>query len=257
MAKLTGKKKAEFLKRMEKGRRKAKRKNGPKRTAKKNPRRKAAKKNPRGKLTGAKKREFLARMAKGRRKAGNPRSKNARKKTNAHRPKHTAHRRRRNQEDMSGAEAMFETFHQKAPGQILTYEGFMQARSEFAELGQLRALRFYLDSANPSLPLTRFGSDCLVVATADGSNIYFVGGDQSVDLAALGIASDKDIVELGPCNYIEYLTVKGFHDFEPIRYHHEFGEEDKILPTLAYDQLNQTLFLESGNYRVKREGIVN
>ena len=125
-------------------------------------------------------------------------------------------------------------------------------------------LRFWLDDTNRDFPLTRFTDNskdetehCLVVSTPDGSNIYFIGGDQSIDLESLGIASDKDFIELGPCTYICYHTVKGFHDFAPTNYWHRWGEEDKILPSLVYDRLNKTLFLTSGNYRVRPEGIVN
>ena len=73
----------------------------------------------------------------------------------------------------------------------------------------------------------------------------------------MGLSSDKDVVEIGPCIYISYRTVKGFHDFEPTTYWHEFGEEDEIYPILCYDRLNQQLFLASGNYRIRPEGIVN
>jgi len=257
MAKLTGKKKAAFLARMAKGRRKAARKNGTgrkpktKRAANRNKKNGRSKKN---KMTGAKKAAFLARMDKGRRKAA--RGQNPRRGAGKAKNK-TARKKRRNQESMEDAEHMFETFHGKHRGQIVEYDELVRYPDKFAELGQLRELRFWLDDANPSFPLTKFGAECRVVCTPDGENIYFVGGDQSVELNALGIASDKDLIELGPCNYIAYKTTKDFHDFEPIVYFHEFGEENHILPTLAYDTLNQRLLLLSGDYRVKREGIVN
>lgn len=262
MAKLTGAKKREFLARMAKGRKKASRKNGTGRPRKKarakakaNPKRK----NKKSKLTGKKKAEFLRRMARGRRKAAgkNPRRKAARKNSRARSraPKRNT-RRRRNQETMEDAEHMFETFHGKHRGQIVEYEELVKYPDRFAELGELRELRFHLDSANPDFPLTRFG-ESRVVCTPDGENIYFVGGDQSVDLGALNITSSKDTIDLGACTYIAYKTVKDFHDFAPTIYWHRFGEEDGILPTLAYDTLNKRLLLLSGNYRVKREGIVN
>jgi hypothetical protein len=262
MAKLTGAKKKAFLDRMARGRRKAARKtNGKKRAAKKraakNPKRKA-KKNGR-KLTGAKKAEFLRRMARGRKAAAkNPRRRRP-KASGARKGKTTRRKngRRRNQETMSDAEHMYEVFHGRHRGQIVEYDELVNYPDKFAELGQLRELRFYLDEANPRFPLTRFGAECRVVCTPDGENIYFVGGDQSIDLQALDIASDKNLIELGPCVYIAYKTTKDFHDFEPIIYEHQFGEEDRILPTLAYDTLNQRLLLMSGNYRVERAGIVN
>jgi hypothetical protein len=164
--------------------------------------------------------------------------------------------RRRNADDLAGAERMYETFHQKAPGSIREYEQQVQYAGNLAEMGDLIELRFFLDQANPEFPLTRFG-DAKVVCTADGGNIYFIGGDQRIDLEALDIASDKDVIELGPCSYICYHTTKGFHDFAPTKYWHNFGEEDGIYPRLGYDRLNRTLFLIGGNYQVKHEGIVN
>lgn len=245
MAKLTGAKKKQFLERMAKGRKKAARKNPRKKPAakRKPPKKKAAAKrkpakkktaNPRPrKLTGAKKAAFLKRMEKGR-KGRNPR--------------------RRNNE--SEAVEMYETFHGKAPGRIVEYDELVKFPHHFAELGRLVELRIDLDSANRKFPFTSFG-DCKVVCTPDGQNIYFVGGDQKISLENLDIGGEKDFVELGPCVYICYHTTKDFHDFAPIDYFHEFGEENGIKPMLAYDRLNQKLFLMGGDYHVKREGIVN
>jgi hypothetical protein len=290
MAKLTGAKKAAFLERMAKGRRKAKRKS-PKKHAAGRPKRAAAKKKnggkkKNGKLTGAKKAEFLKRMAKGRRKAAkNPkRKKNAGKgsvrktkkaiggqsfhykfpsggsqaqhfKRTAKATKQRKAKRKRNDGD-ADASAMYETFHGRAPRHLIDYEQYVKYPEHFAELGRLLELKVFLDSANPKFPFTSFG-DCKVVCTPDGSNIYFIGGDQSINLDSLGIETDKDMIELGPCVYIAYRTTKGFHDFEPTSYEHKFGEEDGVFPRLGYDRLNRTLFLIGGNYDVKRPGIVN
>jgi hypothetical protein len=238
MAKLKGKAKAEFLRRMAKGRRKA---------ARGNPTRKPAKKK---KATAKKTR------AKSRPNAG-PRSVRKSKKAMKKFLPGFKRKRRRNQEGgIEEAAEMFEQFHGKPPGRIVEYDQTYNYPDKFAELGKLKELRFDLDSRNRSFPLTSFGA-CQTVCTPDGSNIYFIGGDQRIDFEALNIASDKDIVELGPATYIMYHTVKGFHDFEPIDYFHSFGEEDGILPVLAYDRLNHTLFLIGGNYRVRPEGIVN
>lgn len=182
----------------------------------------------------------------------------AKAKKTARKMPHKKNSRRRNQEpgSLEAAEQQYERFHGKPPGKIVEYDMQYRYPEHFAELGRLVELRFFLDEQNPDFRLTRFGT-CQVVSTPDGSNIYFIGGDQSVDLQALDISSDKDRVELGPCMYISYHTIKGFHDFEPTTYWHEFGEEDGIVPQLVYDRLNKTLFLNSGNYRVRPEGIVN
>ncbi len=270
MAKLTGKKKAEFLARMAKGRKKAERKN-PKKATRKNPK-KAKRKNPISKytvtsggktfhVTAASKAQAerqVARALRGRKsqvngrkkkKAATPvRSNSPRKKSSSA----IARRKRgRNPDDMTAAERKFEEFHGKPASRIIDYSQDFEYRSEFAEIGKLKELRFMLDEYNPEFPLTSFGA-CQAVCTPDGRNIYFIGGDQSVDLAALDIASDKDIVELGACCYIRYHTIKGFHhDFEPMDYYHTFREEDGIMPVLMYDRLNRSLFLASGNYQVK------
>lgn len=226
-------------------------------------------------MTRAEKEAFKKRMAAGRRKAAKargeknpkrkPAKKAAKKKSSAHVHRKASTRnpkpkkqRRRNQEpgSIEGAEQQFERFHGKPPGRVIEYDEQLRYPEHFAELGKLIELRFFLNDLNPDFALTKFGS-CQVVSTPDGSNIYFIGGDQSIDLAALDISSDKDFVELGPCTYISYHTIKGFHDFEPTTYWHQFGEEDGIFPGLVYDRLNKRLFLTSGNYRIRPEGIVN
>jgi len=233
------------------------------------------------KLRGQAKAEFLARMAKGRKKAarGNPKA----KKSVTGRPKHKAaasrnagprsvrkskkamkkflpgfkRKKRRNQEDsIESAAEKFAEFHGKPPGRIVEYEQGYNYPENYAEMGKLKELRFDLNTLNRDFPLSNF-KDCQAVCTPDGSNIYFIGGDQRIDFEALDIASDKDFVELGPCRYIMYHTVKGFHDFDPTDYWHRFGEENNIFPVLAYDRLNHTLFLIGGDYRVRPEGIVN
>ena len=166
-------------------------------------------------------------------------------------------RKKQNQEDsIEHAAEKFAEFHGKQPGRIIEYEQAIRYPENFAELGKLKELRFDLDSLNRDFPLSNF-KDCQAVSTPDGSNIYFIGGDQRIDFEALNIATDKDFVELGPCTYISYHTVKGFHDFDPTDYWHRFGEENQIYPVLAYDRLNHTLFLIGGDYRVRPEGIVN
>jgi hypothetical protein len=154
------------------------------------------------------------------------------------------------------AAAMYERFHGRGPGRTIEYSEELQYRDNLAELGKLLELRFRLDGVREPVPLFEFGP-CQVTCTPDGTNIYFVGGRQAVDLAQIGIDSDKDYVELGECTYVKYLTKKGFHAFEPVEYWHKFGEEDGVRPVLAYDTVNRALFLVGGNYQCKPEGIVN
>lgn len=276
MAKLTGAKKKAFLERMAKGRKKAARKNPRKATkkAKRTPKKHSARNKPAKKK--ARKNPKRPHGSSWATQSGAPRGLKIVKqsfpcghhhrsvaayracvlKSGKTKPNPRRKGKRRNSEEQDAA-AMFETFHQMPPRRTIDYEEMVKYPHHFAEIGRpLKELRVFLDSANPDFPFTRFG-DCQVVCTPDGTNIYFVGGDQAIDLAGLDLTSDKDTIELGPCTYISYHTIKGFHDFEPTDYWHRFGEEDGVFPRLGYDQLNKRLFLIGGNYQVKREGIVN
>lgn len=278
MAKLTGAKKKAFLERMAKGRRKASRANGAKK------KRKAAAAPKKRKAAAPTKRNAKVRKSKkvigkgftkpvaaqwakekkkkaaARRRAAQAKKKaSPRKQTHAHNGGKTKRRngpKRRNSDTLAAAIEKFTEFHGKEPGRIVEYEQHVRYSKNLAEMGKLKELRFFLDRANPEFPLTSFG-ECQAVCTPDGRNIYFIGGDQSINLEALEIASDKDMIELGPCGYIVYDTVKGFHDFQQTNYWHPFGEEDGVFPRLAYDRLNKLLFLLGGNYQVRPEGIVN
>lgn len=157
-------------------------------------------------------------------------------------------------DDMAEAAAMYEQFHGRDAERIIQHDEEHAYRSELAELGKLLELKFKVPGGHALLD--DFGN-CQVACTPDGLNIYFVGGQQRIDLDQLGIASDKDYIELGECTLIRYFTKKGFHNFDPINYWHRFGEEDGIKPMLAYDAQNQKLFLIGGNYQARPEGIVN
>lgn len=120
----------------------------------------------------------------------------------------------------------------------------------------------------------------LLCSNESRNQVYFVGGDQSIDLDELEINANHDSVILGECWAIAYSTRKKFDDFEPIEYVHTFGPEDLerklakradlwedakppypeafgsgLLPTLRYDCLNQTLHLDGGTYYITKDGI--
>jgi hypothetical protein len=243
------------------------------------------------KLKGAAKAAFIKRMQAGRKKAARTPAKNgARKKAKPtrkpqakHRPHPAAprknsrkapskasliqaiakrfqkarsyHGKRNPADDMAEAEAMYEQFHGRAAARTIEHEEEQEYRSELAELGKLLELRFKLPGVG-GVDLQDFGP-CQVACTPDGQTIYFLGGNQRVDVAALGIETAKDYIELGECTYIKYFTRKGFHDFDPVDYWHKFGEENGVRPVLAYDQMNEKLFLVGGDYQARPEGIVN
>ena len=95
----------------------------------------------------------------------------------------------------------------------------------------------------------------LLSSNEDGTQLYLVGGDQSLDLDALGINGDmatKELVTIGDVCKIHYETEKDFDKFELIQYHHELGEETGDLPVLAYDRLNKRLLFIGGAYKIEK-----
>jgi hypothetical protein len=93
-----------------------------------------------------------------------------------------------------------------------------------------------------------------------GDQLYFVGGKQGLDDAALRkLGSDpaKDLADLGDCFLIEYFAQKRFDRFEPITYFHGFGEISGVQPRLIYRKPQKMLELVGGEYVVKAAGIDN
>jgi hypothetical protein len=93
-----------------------------------------------------------------------------------------------------------------------------------------------------------------------GDQLYFLGGKQGLDDAALRkLGSDpaKDLADLGDCFLIEYFAQKRFDRFEPITYFHHLGEETGVQPRLIYRKPQKMLELVGGEYVVKAAGIEN
>ncbi len=98
-----------------------------------------------------------------------------------------------------------------------------------------------------------------VAGEPGGTQIYFAGGNQDIDsmLSELGADPRKDLLDLGFCYRIEYMTTKKFDQFRPTDYWHLFGEETGVQPRLLYDKAHKLLILAGGEYVIRPEGIVN
>lgn len=179
-------------------------------------------------------------------------------------PKKAARKRRKNGA-AADARELFEQFHGKESTGSRLVEIPDKSPTDLADLGKLIELSVWLDE-DLLIDLNPKGNvRCTCRPTRDragelyGSQIYFIGGDQSIDLAAIGLENGtaKDHLMIGPCQYIAYFTSKDFHDFKPSEYEHQFGEETGELPFLGYDVRNQRVYLIGGEYRVERPGIIN
>jgi hypothetical protein len=164
--------------------------------------------------------------------------------------------RRRPNQAQTAAE-LSEQFHGRPVDRVTEVSETMLERAELAELGRLLELRV-VTFAGDAYVLSFQRTHMRLCATPDGSQLYLVGGDQDVDLDSLGIDDmGKDDLPLGVLTAIVYHTTKGFHDFEPTDYIHDFGEEGGEPPLLSFDRLNRALRISGGSYRVEPAGIVD
>lgn len=170
--------------------------------------------------------------------------------------------------DSTAASDMYETFHGKPSTGSVDYSEDYYEPDAYAELGDLIELWLIpihsssdkaqkIESANPD---TANSSDVVKLACSpDGTQLYFIGGDQGIDLSALGFESSetRQHMMLGVLCELTYRAKKGFHKFKLTDYFHRLGEESGNEPFLCYDPHSQKLTVVGGSYKVKDVGIVD
>ena len=179
-----------------------------------------------------------------------------RKKKPAPKPKPKApnpKKRRNSSESAHHAQELAEAFHGRSDGKVTEYTEEIHTPTNLAHLGKLLTLEI-LTPYDEEFTLKFSGVE--LACTPNGRQLYFVGGNQAVDLEAIGIeAEGKDHADIGEVLLISYYTRKGFHNFEPIEYGHTFGEDGGFQPSLHYDLRNKLLYLTGGSYYVTAAGI--
>ena len=166
-------------------------------------------------------------------------------------------RRKSNPEDT--AADMYETFHGKPSEEILEVGETVNYHANLAVLGELVEIKV-ATLTKKDVDLSFEESDCLLCSNEKGTQLYIVGGDQSLDLEKLGFTGDKgdkDLITIGIAYEITYRTEKGFDKFRLTDYYHELGEETGFQPSLVYDVMNEFLLISGGEYKIKDVGIVN
>ena len=95
--------------------------------------------------------------------------------------------------------------------------------------------------------------DAMYLATnEEGTQLYIVGGDQSLDLSALKMADfERDDMVVGQLLELTYRTKKKFDAFKLVDYYHELGEETGDLPLLRYEPRSEHLYISGGKYQIK------
>ena len=111
------------------------------------------------------------------------------------------------------------------------------------------------NSGSKSNPDPISTSTVMLCSNEAGTQLYLIGGDQSLDLDELKFSDrerEKELVTVGECFFVSYLTRKDFDKHEEIVYEHELGEETGVVPTLVYDRLNKRLMLSGGEYHIEQ-----
>ena len=166
-------------------------------------------------------------------------------------------RRRSNPEDT--AAEMYETFHGKPSEEILEVGETVHFHGNLAVLGELVEMKI-ATLTKKDAEISFADSGCVLCSNEHGTQLYVVGGDQTIDLEKLGFTGDKldkDMITVGVLYELTYQTAKGFDKFKLTDYYHELGEETGFQPMVIYDRLNDFILVSGGEYKIKAEGIVN
>jgi hypothetical protein len=172
--------------------------------------------------------------------------------------------RRKNPEEAEGD--LYESFHGKpATSTIFVNEEFEEVR-DLETLGIL--VNFWvatirdprkgtlIETSDAEGDFDEVGADedtVFLAANRSGTQLYFVGGDQSLDLDKLKFTGDwvKPAMIIGVMYELTYRTRKKFDKFELTDYYHGLGEETGDQPTLMYDSLSPHCAVVGGKYKIK------
>jgi len=180
----------------------------------------------------------------------------------------TRNPRRRNPE--SDADAGFESFHGEPSKEQVIIESEVHEHENLFVCGRLMELCIETQSGKYLSMKWDEVEDADVpylASSEDGKQLFIEGGDQEIDLAAIGMDTDRWVKdrmvigtfaepEAGRKYNITYRTRKEFDDFEEIDYQHDLGESSKELknparPYLEYEPHNKRLYITGGQYLIK------
>jgi len=169
---------------------------------------------------------------------------------------------RRNPAD--GAAALYEEFHgvpsesETVITEEIQYHGHLGQLGELIELKvtTLSGYKVVLDFTNDSV---------LLCASEDGRQLYFRGGQQDLDLAAIHMNADefiKDLMVIGDITEVSYETAKKADGLKKLTYFHPLKDKEgavgteRVYPVLLYDTLNAALSVAGGSYATEERGLV-
>jgi|SRR5579863_1612792 len=200
----------------------------------------------------------LAKMAAaGRRRAKNP----ARKKSGRRNP-------------VDAAAEVYEQFHGRPPEEVIEVKETIEEHSVLSGIGKLVSLTVSPIGGGKAVKVSDFRG-ALLAQNEKRTQLFIVGGDQSVNVADFGIERDRpphELEILGAAVEVAYLTRKDHlgkagGEGEKAVHVHDFGSLRQVegsdsrrrrgsrLPVVLYDTRNRKLSLAGGGYDLPEVGI--
>src|SRR5581483_11255506 len=124
--------------------------------------------------------------------------------------------RKRNQNgDLAGERRMYRKFHGRDGHNVKEIIEVVEYQKDFAKCGALS--KMVVKTPNGEFALEFDKRDGIDVATnAEGTQLYLIGGNQDISrpLSQFGVDTTKDLVKIGLCTRIDYITQKRFDKFK-------------------------------------------
>ena len=162
---------------------------------------------------------------------------------------------------------LYESFHGKPADKVTLVREEIEMATDLEPLGvlvnyrvaTLTGLDAFLGTPDAEAERMEFdettadAESVILASNRAGTQLYFVGGDQSLPLDKLKFTGDlvKDDMIIGVLYEVTYRTKKKFDKFELTDYYHHLGEESGDQPMLRYDSLSPHLHVSGGKYKIK------
>jgi hypothetical protein len=179
-------------------------------------------------------------------------------------------------EQYQQAKRIAELFHGRPVKEHIVVTESIHTPDWYAALGPLVELRIKgfrgapFGRATFKFPVKE-GKTIQFFASPDGRQFYLRGGDQELDLDALGMGPEtewyRDQMLIGEVTYFVYRDGKKFHRFKMTDYSHRVGsalddsgmrhiQKTKVKPVMIYDTLSKKISLAGGLGKIETENLV-
>jgi hypothetical protein len=172
------------------------------------------------------------------------------------------------------AAAVYERFHGRPPEEVIEVKETIEEHSVLSGIGKLVSLTVWPVQGTRAVKIEQFRG-AMLAQNEKATQLFIVGGDQSVNVSDFGIESDRTPHEfeiLGAAVEVAYLTRKDHlgksgGEGERAVHVHDFGSLRQVegsdsrrrrgsrLPIVVYDTRNKKLSLAGGGYDLPEVGI--